>query len=297
MIEIHNIHKSFNSVKVLNGITGIFESGKTNLLLGASGTGKSVLLQCIVGLVKPDIGSITYDGKVFTNNKLDLKQEIRRKIGMLFQGSALFDSMTVEENVEFPLRMLTKMSKGERKDRVEFCLKRVGLENAGKKMPSEISGGMKKRVGIARAIAPNSSYLFCDEPNSGLDPLTSIKIDELIYEITQEYNITTVIVTHDMNSVMEIGDKIMFMHKGNKLWEGTRENIMDTDVKELQEFIFASSLMKAARKVDQELGSLDELSSIADEHGKEEVKKINTQEGSFNNGSTRNPYNGPDTLV
>jgi len=297
MIEIHNIHKSFNGTKVLNGISGIFESGKTNLLLGASGTGKSVLLQCIVGLVKPDIGSITYDGKVFTNNKLDLKQEIRRKIGMLFQGSALFDSMTVEENVEFPLRMLTPMSKGERKDRVDFCLKRVGLENAGKKMPSEISGGMKKRVGIARAIAPNSSYLFCDEPNSGLDPLTSIKIDELIYEITQEYDITTVIVTHDMNSVMEIGDKIMFMHKGNKLWEGTRENIMDTNVKELQEFIFASSLMKAAKKVDEELGSLDELSTIADESGKEELNTINSQEGNLNNGQTRNPYTGPDTLV
>jgi len=297
MIEIHNIHKSFNGAKILNGISGIFESGKTNLLLGASGTGKSVLLQCIVGLVKPDIGSITYDGKVFTNNKLDLKQEIRRKIGMLFQGSALFDSMTVEENVEFPLRMLTKMSKGERRDRVDFCLKRVGLENAGKKMPSEISGGMKKRVGIARAIAPNSSYLFCDEPNSGLDPLTSIKIDELIYEITQEYDITTVIVTHDMNSVMEIGDKIMFLHKGNKLWEGTRENIMDTTVKELQEFIFASSLMKAAKKVDEELGSLDELSTIADEHGKEELNKIESQEGSFDKGQVRNPYTGPDTLT
>jgi len=297
MIEIHNIHKSFNGTKVLNGISGIFESGKTNLLLGASGTGKSVLLQCIVGLIKPDIGSITYDGKVFTNNKLDLKQEIRRKIGMLFQGSALFDSMTVEENVEFPLRMLTPMSKGERKDRVDFCLKRVGLENAHKKMPSEISGGMKKRVGIARAIAPNSSYLFCDEPNSGLDPLTSIKIDELIYEITQEYDITTVIVTHDMNSVMEIGDNIMFMHKGNKLWEGTRENIMDTTVKELQEFIFASSLMKAAKKVDDELGSLDELSTIADERGKEELNTVNSQEGNLNNGQTRNPYTGPDTLV
>jgi len=297
MIEIHNIHKSFNGTKILNGISGIFESGKTNLLLGASGTGKSVLLQCIVGLVKPDIGSITYDGKVFTNNKLDLKQEIRRKIGMLFQGSALFDSMTVEENVEFPLRMLTKMSKGERRDRVDFCLKRVGLENAGKKMPSEISGGMKKRVGIARAIAPNSIYLFCDEPNSGLDPLTSIKIDELIYEITQEYDITTVIVTHDMNSVMEIGDKIMFLHKGNKLWEGTRENIMDTTVKELQEFIFASSLMKAAKKVDEELGSLDELSTISDEHGKEELNKIQSQEGSFDKGQARNPYTGPDTLA
>ncbi len=162
MIEVHNIHKSFNGTKVLNGINGVFESGKTSLLLGASGTGKSVLLQCIVGLIKPDIGSITYDGKVFTNNKLDLRQEIRRKIGMLFQGGALFDSMTVEENVEFPLRMQSSMTREERRDRVNFCLKRVGLENAGKKMPSEISGGMKKRVGIARAIAPNAKYLFCD---------------------------------------------------------------------------------------------------------------------------------------
>src|SRR5688572_4244018 len=167
MIEIHNIHKSFNGVKVLNGISGVFEPGKTNLLLGASGTGKSVLLQCMVGLIKPDIGSITYDGKVFTNNKLELRQEIRRKIGMLFQGSALFDSMTVAENVEFPLKMLgDNMSREERLDRVNFCLKRVGLEAAHNKMPSEISGGMKKRVGIARAIAPNCTYLFCDEPNS-----------------------------------------------------------------------------------------------------------------------------------
>lgn len=265
MIEIHNIHKSFNGVKVLNGISGEFEPGKTTLLLGASGTGKSVLLQCIVGLIKPDIGSITYDGKVFTNNKLDLKQEIRRKIGMLFQGSALFDSMTVEENVDFPLKMLTKMSKQERRERVEFCLKRVGLENAGKKMPSEISGGMKKRVGIARAIAPNSAYLFCDEPNSGLDPLTAIKIDELISEITQEYNITTVIVTHDMNSVMEIGDKIMFLHSGNKLWEGTRDIILDTEVPELKEFIFASSLMRAAKKVEEEMGSLEEITTLHSE--------------------------------
>lgn len=270
MIEIHNIQKSFNGVKVLNGISGTFESGKTSLLLGASGTGKSVLLQCIVGLIKPDLGSITYDGKVFTNNKLDLKQEIRRKIGMLFQGSALFDSLNVEENVEFPLRMLTPMSKEERRERVDFCLKRVGLENAGKKMPSEISGGMKKRVGIARAIAPNSRYLFCDEPNSGLDPLTAIKIDELIYELTKEYDITTVIVTHDMNSVMEIGDNIMFLHKGNKLWEGGREEIMDTTVPELQEFIFASSLMRAAKKVDEELGTLDELSTIQAKDPEEE---------------------------
>ncbi len=259
MIEVHNIHKSFNGTKVLNGINGLFEAGKTNLLLGASGTGKSVLLQCIVGLIKPDVGSITYDGKVFTNNKLDLRQEIRRQIGMLFQGSALFDSMNVEENVEFPLKMQSSMSKEERRDRVNFCLKRVGLENAGKKMPSEISGGMKKRVGIARAIAPNAKYLFCDEPNSGLDPLTSIKIDELIYEITKEFDITTVVVTHDMNSVMEIGDYIMFLHKGNKMWEGTKDDIMNTGIKELNEFVFASSLMRAAKKVEEEHGDISAL--------------------------------------
>jgi phospholipid/cholesterol/gamma-HCH transport system ATP-binding protein len=191
---------------------------------------------------------------------LDLKQEIRRKIGMLFQGSALFDSMNVQENVEFPLKMLTpNMSREERLDRVDFCLKRVGLEAAHKKMPSELSGGMKKRVGIARAIAPNCTYLFCDEPNSGLDPLTSIKIDELIYEITQEYNITTVIVTHDMNSVIEIGDNIMFLHNGLKLWEGTKDDIMDTKVKDLNNFIFANSLMRAAKKVEDEGGDIDDL--------------------------------------
>jgi phospholipid/cholesterol/gamma-HCH transport system ATP-binding protein len=260
MIEIHNIHKSFNGVPVLKGIDGIFQTGKTNLLLGASGTGKSVLLQCIVGLVKPDLGSITYDGKDFTNNRLDLKQEIRRKIGMLFQGSALFDSMNVQENVEFPLKMLTpNMTREERLDRVDFCLKRVGLEAAHKKMPSELSGGMKKRVGIARAIAPNCTYLFCDEPNSGLDPLTSIKIDELIYEITKEYNITTIIVTHDMNSVIEIGDNIMFLHQGLKLWEGTKDEIMDTKVKDLNNFIFANSLMRAAKRIEDEGGDLEDL--------------------------------------
>ena len=211
MIEIHNIHKSFNGKKILNGISGTFEPGKCNLLLGASGTGKSVLLKCMVGLIRPDLGSITYDGKAFSNNKLDLKQEIRRKIGMLFQGAALFDSMTTYENVEFPLKMLTNMTAKERADRVKFCLERVALGHAAKLMPAEMSGGMKKRVGIARAIAPNSQYLYCDEPNSGLDPQTSITIDDLIKEITEEYNITTVVVTHDMNSVMEIGDKIMFL--------------------------------------------------------------------------------------
>ncbi|PVY39099.1 phospholipid/cholesterol/gamma-HCH transport system ATP-binding protein [Pontibacter virosus] len=252
MIEIHNIHKAFGDKKVLDGVSGVFETGKTNLLLGASGTGKSVLLKCIVGLIKPDLGSVTFDGTYFTNNKLDIRQEIRRKIGMLFQGSALFDSMTVEQNVEFPLKMLTDMSKEERKERVDFCLKRVGLEGANKKMPSEISGGMKKRVGIARAIAPNCTYLFCDEPNSGLDPQTALKIDELIKEITEEYNITTIIVTHDMNSVIEIGDKIFFLYEGKKLWEGTRDEIMDTDIKELNDFIFANRLMRDAKKVEEE---------------------------------------------
>ncbi|NDK55535.1 ABC transporter ATP-binding protein [Pontibacter fetidus] len=253
MIEIHNIHKTFGDKKVLDGVSGVFETGKTNLLLGASGTGKSVLLKCIVGLVKPDIGSVTFDGTYFTNNKLDIRQEIRRKIGMLFQSSALFDSMNVQENVEFPLKMLTPdMSKSERMDRVNFCLKRVGLEGSNKKMPSELSGGMKKRVGIARAIAPNCTYLFCDEPNSGLDPLTALKIDELIKEITEEYNITTIIVTHDMNSVIEIGDKIMFLYEGKKLWEGTRDEIMDTDIRELNEFIFANRLMRDAKKVEEE---------------------------------------------
>jgi phospholipid/cholesterol/gamma-HCH transport system ATP-binding protein len=252
MIEIHNIHKTFDGNKVLDGISGVFEAGKTNLLLGASGTGKSVLLQCMVGLIKPDLGSITYDGKVFSNNKLALRQEIRRQIGMLFQGGALFDSLTVAQNVEFPLKMMeSEMTKQERRDRVDFCLKRVGLENAHKKFPAEISGGMKKRAALARAIAPNTKYLFCDEPNSGLDPQTAFKIDELILELTQEYDITTIIVTHDMNSVIEIGDRIMFLYKGKKLWEGTRDEIMDTDVKELREFIFSNRLMRDAKKVEE----------------------------------------------
>ncbi|WP_242927175.1 ABC transporter ATP-binding protein [Pontibacter vulgaris] len=265
MIEIHNIHKSFGGKKVLDGISGVFESGKVNLLLGSSGTGKSVLLKCIVGLIKPDLGSVTFDGTYFTNNKLDIRQEIRRKIGMLFQGSALFDSMTVEENVEFPLKMLTDMSKKERQERVDFCLKRVGLEGSNKKMPAEISGGMKKRVGIARAIAPNCTYLFCDEPNSGLDPLTSIKIDMLIKEITEEYNITTIIVTHDMNSVIEIGDKIFFLYEGKKLWEGTKDDIMETDIPELNEFIFANRLMRDAKKLEDEEHREEEKERLAEE--------------------------------
>jgi len=265
MIEVSNIQKAFNGNPVLKGISCTFETGKCNLVLGGSGTGKSVLLQCIVGLMKPDLGSITFDGTMYTNNKISIRQEIRRKIGMLFQGSALFDSMTVAQNVEFPLQMLTKeMTPAERRDRVEFCLKRVGLENAGNKMPSEISGGMKKRVGIARAIAPNCTYLFCDEPNSGLDPATSIKIDELIHEITHEYNITTVVITHDMNSVIEIGEHIIFLHQGKKLWDGTKDEILNAQVPELQEFIFSSSLVRAAKRIDEEEGG---LASIQDHEG------------------------------
>jgi phospholipid/cholesterol/gamma-HCH transport system ATP-binding protein len=248
MIEVNNIFKSFNGKPVLKGINGEFHKGKTNLIIGASGTGKSILMKCMVGLVVPDTGTVKYDGRDFTNGSNDLKQEIRREIGMLFQGSALFDSKTVEENVMFPLDMLTKMGKEEKQERVNFCLKRVGLEHASKRKPSEISGGMQKRVGIARAIVLNSRYLFCDEPNSGLDPQTAIKIDNLIKEITLEYNITTIVVTHDMNSVIEIGDYIMFLHEGEKVWEGNNQTILENKVNSLQDFIFSNKLIRDFKK-------------------------------------------------
>ena len=244
MIEIENISKAFDGKQILDDISGRFEKGRTNLIIGASGTGKTVLLKCIVGLVKPDSGSVFYDGRDFTHADRDLKTDIRREIGMLFQGGALFDSKNVEENVMFPLNILTDMGPDEKLDRVNFCLARVGLENVNQKMPSEISGGMKKRVGIARAIVNNSQYLFCDEPNSGLDPQTAIMIDNLIAEITKEYDITTVVVTHDMNSVMEIGEYVMFLHKGIKIWEGSNDTISQTEAKELQDFIFANKLMR-----------------------------------------------------
>jgi len=248
MIEIENIHKAYNGTPILNGISGKFEQGKTNLILGASGTGKSVLLKCIVGLTQPDEGRVLYDNREFTTANKTVKTEIRREIGMLFQGGALFDSKNVEQNVMFPLDILTKMPLDEKLDRVNFCLKRVGLEDTNKKMPSEISGGMKKRVGIARAIVNSSRYLFCDEPNSGLDPQTSILIDNLIKEITEEYDITTIVVTHDMNSVMEIGDNILFLYKGNKLWEGNNQNIVDSDVEELNDFVFANKMMRGLKE-------------------------------------------------
>jgi phospholipid/cholesterol/gamma-HCH transport system ATP-binding protein len=247
MIELKNITKAFNGKTILSDISGTFKDGDNSLIIGGSGTGKSVLLKCIIGLVQPDNGSVFYDGRDFTHGTEETRTEIRREMGVLFQGSALFDSMNVEQNVMFPLNMLAKMSFKEKQDRVNFCLKRVGLENVNKRMPSEISGGMKKRVGIARAIVLNPRYLFCDEPNSGLDPLTSITIDELIQEITDEFNMTTVVVTHDMNSVMSIGEYIMFLYKGNKLWEGNSETITGTNVKELNDFVFASKLLRDAQ--------------------------------------------------
>jgi phospholipid/cholesterol/gamma-HCH transport system ATP-binding protein len=247
MIQLNHISKSFGDRPILNDVSGTFERGKPNLIIGASGTGKSVLLKCIVGLAKPDSGTVFFDGRDFTNGAFDVKTEIRREIGMLFQGGALFDSKNVEGNVMFPLDILTKMKRDEKLDRVNFCLKRVGLENANKKMTSELSGGMKKRVGIARAIVNNPNYLFCDEPNSGLDPQTSILIDELIQDISEDYNITTIVVTHDMNSVMGIGEKIMFIFKGEKLWEGTNKDIVHSGVQALDDFIFANKIMRTLR--------------------------------------------------
>ncbi|MGW8123484.1 ABC transporter ATP-binding protein [Roseivirga echinicomitans] len=247
MIEVKDLVKSFDDKVVLDGISATFEKGKTNLIIGASGSGKSVMLKNIVGLFKPDSGDILYNGRDFIHAHRDLKTEIRREIGMLFQGGALFDSMTVEQNIKFPLDILTNMPEDEKLDRVNFCLQRVKLEDTNKRMPSEISGGMKKRVGIARAIVNNSQYLFCDEPNSGLDPITSIQIDHLLEEITEEFQITTLIVTHDMNSVMEIGEYILFLCNSKKLWEGNSDDIMHSGVQELDEFVFANKMMRKFR--------------------------------------------------
>ncbi len=244
MIEIKNISKSFKDKQVLFNISGKFEKGRTNLIIGASGTGKSVLLKCLVGLLEPDVGSVLFDGRDFSSANKKLTTEIRREIGMLFQGSALFDSKNVEENVKFPLDILTEIPEKEKLEKVNHCLELVGLNKVNQKMPSELSGGMKKRVGIARAIVNDSKYLFCDEPNSGLDPLNAIKIDDLILELTQKLNTTTIVVTHDMNSVVEIGEYIMFLHEGKKLWEGNNKKILKTNIKELNEFVFSNKLMK-----------------------------------------------------
>lgn len=247
MIEVKKINKYFNDTQVLFDINGMFLPGQANLIIGTSGTGKTVLLKCIVGLLTPDEGSVYYDGVDFHNSSRSQIQDLRRQIGMLFQGGALFDSKNVEENVGFPLDMLTHMSRGEKLDRINFVLERLGLSNTNNKMPSELSGGMKKRVALARAIVNNSRYLFCDEPNSGLDPHTAVVIDHLIQEITEEFNITTVVVTHDMNSVMEIGDRVMFMYKGRILWEGPNTEILKADITELQQFVYSNKLMTALR--------------------------------------------------
>ncbi|CAM4323157.1 ATP-binding cassette domain-containing protein [Cytophagaceae bacterium 50C-KIRBA] len=237
MIEIKNIHKEFDGKVVLDGVDGCFQKGKINMVIGGSGTGKSVLLKCMIGILKPEHGKVLYDGRDFVTASNDTIKSIRREMGVLFQGGALFDSKTVLENVRFPLDILTHQSLEEKNERALICLQRVGLEAAASQMPSDISGGMKKRVGIARAIVMNPKYLFCDEPNSGLDPLTAVKIDLLIEEITKEFNITTVVISHDMNSVLRMGEYVIFLKDGKKLWEGSNKTLMSTDVAALQEFL------------------------------------------------------------
>lgn len=248
MIEVKNLKKSFEGKEVLKGITTTYEAGKTNLIIGQSGSGKTVMLKTLLGVHTPDSGQILFDGRDFSSLDPNEKRNLRTEIGMVFQGSALFDSMTVEENIGFPLKMFTTKSNAEIKDRVQQVIDRVKLVDANKKMPSEISGGMQKRVAIARAIVNNPKYLFCDEPNSGLDPKTSIVIDELIQEITHEYNITTVINTHDMNSVLQIGEHIVFLKNGKLVWEGNSKEIMKTDNEDIVDFVYSSELLKEIRR-------------------------------------------------
>ncbi len=267
MIEFKNIKKSFGEKVVLNDVSHIMETGKCNLIIGTSGSGKTVLQKCLVGLFEPDGGEIIYDGTNFTDMDSEHRKLLRQQIGMLFQGSALFDSMTVEQNVMFPLDMFAKMSNSEKQKRVNEVLDRVNLEGANKKFPAEISGGMKKRVGIARAIVLNPKYLFCDEPNSGLDPQTSMVIDKLIHEITKEFNMTTVINTHDMNSVMEIGENILYMFEGQKEWTGNNEEIIFSKSEKLNSFIFASKFLQDAK----DMRMLEAKGIIADDRDMDEM--------------------------
>ena len=248
MIEIRNLHKSFGDKEVLRGITSRFDSGKTNLIIGQSGSGKTVLIKNIVGLFEPTQGDVLYDGRSFMSMTKRERALLRREMGMIFQSAALFDSMSVLENVMFPLDMFSSDSYKDRVRRAQFCLDRVNLSDAASKYPGEISGGMQKRVAIARAISLNPKYLFCDEPNSGLDPKTSLVIDELIHDITQEFNTTTIINTHDMNSVMGIGEHILFIYKGNAAWEGTKDEVMQSDNELLNNFIFASDLSRKVKE-------------------------------------------------
>ncbi len=247
MIRGEHIVKSFDGRRVLDDISVEFDTGKTNLIIGRSGSGKTVLLKSLVGLHEIDSGSIHYDDLCYTSLGFRERKAVRKDIGMIFQGGALLDSSTVEDNVRLPLDLFTSQSEREKRELVEFCLRRVNLRDAGRLYPAELSGGMIKRVAIARAIVLNPKYLFCDEPNSGLDPMTSIVIDNLIKEITEEYNITTIVNTHDMNSVMEIGEKVVFIHEGRKWWEGTKHDIMHSDNRELNDFVFASAMAKRAK--------------------------------------------------
>lgn len=252
MIEVKHLSKSFEDLNVLKDINFTFEEKKVNLIIGQSGSGKSVLTKCMVGLHEPDEGEVYFNGRSMVHLDQNERTEVRKEIGMLFQASALFDSLTVEENVMFPLQMFTNMSKEEMRDRVNVCLQRVNLENINHLFPSETSGGMQKRIGIARAIAMNPRYLFCDEPNSGLDPRTAIVIDNLIEEITHEFEMTSVVITHDMNSVMEIGENVIFLYDGQLWWQGSREDILKTDNKEINDFVYASKFMQSIRQVHQQ---------------------------------------------
>ncbi len=269
MIEVKNIKKSFADKMVIDDVSATMKAGQCNLIIGASGSGKTVLMKCMVGLFHPDIGEVLYSGKNFTTMDGEAKTEIRKEIGMLFQGSALFDSQTVEQNVMFPLDMFTKDSYSTKLKRVNEVLARVNLVDANKKFPAEVSGGMKKRVALARAIVLNPKYLFCDEPNSGLDPQTSLVIDKLIQEITTEYNITTVVNTHDMNSVMEIGNYILYMYQGHKEWEGTNKEIIFSKNQRLNDFIFASDFLHDAK----EMRMLEESGKIPRHKGMGDMTK------------------------
>ena len=290
MIEIKNVSKSFGDREILNNVSAVMETGKTNLIIGTSGSGKTVLQKCMVGLFEVDTGDIIFDGKNLTNMPEEERKELRQQIGMLFQGSALFDSMTVEQNVKFPLDMFTKWNHQKKMERVNDVLERVELQGTNKKFPSEISGGMKKRVGIARAIVLKPKYLFCDEPNSGLDPQTSMVIDKLIHELTIENEITTVINTHDMNSVMEIGENILYLYQGKKEWEGNNKEIIFNKNQKLNEFIFASEFLRDAK----DMRMLEEKGIIDNDRNMEEIMRdggaslvINEEEKEENNNDTQ----------
>lgn len=269
MIEVKDIKKSFGDKTVIHDVSAVMKTGQCNLIIGTSGSGKTVLMKCMVGLFEPDQGEVLYSGESFTKMNRSEKTEIRKQIGMLFQGSALFDSLTVQENVMFPLNMFTTWPFRKKLERVNEVLDRVNLKDTNKKFPAELSGGMKKRVGIARAIVLNPKYLFCDEPNSGLDPQTSLVIDKLINEITREFNITTVVNTHDMNSVMEIGNYILYMYQGHKEWEGSNKEIIFSKNQRLNEFIFASEFLKDAK----EMRMLEEKGRIPNDRSMDDLMK------------------------